>query len=193
MKRAAQKEKTRESIRLAALHLFESKGVDATTIQEITDMAGVAKGTFFYHFESKEMVMFELQQLWVAEELGKAISTPELPVIPTIQMLSEVLALRTHYSHGLMRSVMQSCMIDGAVRTRHQQMLTDCTGLIEKWITLGQERGEVTKQLNSLLLAEQVVQTYFGTLYMWTMSNGEIPLRDKVREAFQVLLFGFKP
>jgi AcrR family transcriptional regulator len=41
----------------AARIVIASKGVDATTIQEITDEADVGFGTFYNHFESKEAVL----------------------------------------------------------------------------------------------------------------------------------------
>jgi AcrR family transcriptional regulator len=40
----------------AAQQLFVQHGVDATTIEQITAAAGMAKGTFYLHFASKEAV-----------------------------------------------------------------------------------------------------------------------------------------
>lgn len=36
-----------------AFHLFTEKGVENTSIQEIVDLAGVAKGTFYLYFKDK--------------------------------------------------------------------------------------------------------------------------------------------
>jgi AcrR family transcriptional regulator len=44
----------------AALALFSERGVDATTIEEITDAADLGKGTLYRHFTSKEELMFAL-------------------------------------------------------------------------------------------------------------------------------------
>ncbi|UIY23207.1 TetR/AcrR family transcriptional regulator [Rhizobium leguminosarum] len=41
----------------AAERLFLEKGVELTTIEEITTGAGVAKGTFYLHFSSKADVL----------------------------------------------------------------------------------------------------------------------------------------
>jgi AcrR family transcriptional regulator len=53
-RRARNKEATRESIVTAALQLFESKGFEATTTREIATRAGVAEGTVFNYFETKD-------------------------------------------------------------------------------------------------------------------------------------------
>lgn len=41
----------------AALELFSSAGYEKTTIMDIVKKAGVAKGTFFYYFPTKEAVL----------------------------------------------------------------------------------------------------------------------------------------
>ena len=38
------------------MKLFAEKGYDATSIEEITATVGVAKGTLYYHFASKEEI-----------------------------------------------------------------------------------------------------------------------------------------
>lgn len=49
---------TRDALRVAALELFEQRGYSATTIDDITERADVARRTFFRHFPSKEAVLF---------------------------------------------------------------------------------------------------------------------------------------
>lgn len=46
----------------AAQTLFVERGIAATTLDEITRRAGVAKGTFYLYFPSKEHVVVALQQ-----------------------------------------------------------------------------------------------------------------------------------
>jgi AcrR family transcriptional regulator len=46
--------RTRQRIRQAAVDLFERRGVEAVTVDEIADVAGVSRRTFFHHFATKE-------------------------------------------------------------------------------------------------------------------------------------------
>jgi TetR/AcrR family transcriptional regulator, transcriptional repressor for nem operon len=45
---------TREEIVQAALKCLVEKGFNAVGVQDITEAAGVPKGSFYNHFESKE-------------------------------------------------------------------------------------------------------------------------------------------
>jgi len=48
--------KTKRAIFETSMELFAKKGYDATSIEEITATVGVAKGTLYYHFSSKEEI-----------------------------------------------------------------------------------------------------------------------------------------
>ncbi|UCG38359.1 MAG: TetR/AcrR family transcriptional regulator [bacterium] len=51
---------TRRRLLKAARELFAEKGIDLTTIDDITQRADVGKGTFYYHFTDKNEVIAEL-------------------------------------------------------------------------------------------------------------------------------------
>ncbi len=63
----------RENLLSSAYNLFIRKGVQSTSIDEITDNAGVAKGTFYLYFEDKwdifEKVIIERSHLLFEEAL----------------------------------------------------------------------------------------------------------------------------
>ena len=46
--------RTKRKIFETSMELFAQKGYNATSIEEITAVVGVAKGTLYYHFSSKE-------------------------------------------------------------------------------------------------------------------------------------------
>ena len=49
---------TRDRLVTAAFELFEERGYDATTVEEIAASAGLSRSTFFRHFPAKEDVVF---------------------------------------------------------------------------------------------------------------------------------------
>lgn len=53
---------TKRKIFEISTKLFAQKGYDATSIEEITSVVGVAKGTLYYHFNSKEELFNQLIQ-----------------------------------------------------------------------------------------------------------------------------------
>lgn len=51
---------TRRRLLKAASEIFAEKGIDLTTIEDITQRADLAKGTFYYHFSDKNEVIAQL-------------------------------------------------------------------------------------------------------------------------------------
>ncbi|TSB32047.1 TetR/AcrR family transcriptional regulator [Streptomyces benahoarensis] len=58
--RAARRESTRRKLFEAAVTLIAEQGFSATTVDEIAERAGVAKGTVYYNFTSKNVLFEEL-------------------------------------------------------------------------------------------------------------------------------------
>ncbi len=67
-------EERREDILEAAVRVFANKGISRTTVSDITDAAGVAKGTFYLYFASKEHLLGALKERLVNEILEQATS-----------------------------------------------------------------------------------------------------------------------
>src|SRR5690242_11989842 len=62
-RRDKKRTETRERIFGVAMRLFADKGYQATTVDEITEAADVAKGTFFNYFQTKEAVLQDFARL----------------------------------------------------------------------------------------------------------------------------------
>jgi AcrR family transcriptional regulator len=62
-KRDRNKEQTKEKILAAALELFRENGLEGTTTKQISKMAGIAEGTLFNYFKTKEdLALFFFQK-----------------------------------------------------------------------------------------------------------------------------------
>src|SRR4051794_260709 len=69
-KRAQTKAATQRKILKAALRLFQLRGFDATTTKQIARAAGIAEGTIFNYFRTKE----EIALFFFEEEVEHAIT-----------------------------------------------------------------------------------------------------------------------
>jgi AcrR family transcriptional regulator len=76
---------TRERLMGAAIAEFKRSGIAAADVSAIVNAAGVAHGTFFFHFPTKEHVLLELERREeerIAKQLSRyAESTPTLSSI----------------------------------------------------------------------------------------------------------------
>ncbi len=65
-------EKTKQELLKIAYKMFLSKGYENTSIDEIIEEAKIAKGTYYYHFKSKEQMLEEVIQMMIDEYEMKA-------------------------------------------------------------------------------------------------------------------------
>jgi AcrR family transcriptional regulator len=70
---AGKRERTRRQLLQAAIHVFATRGVAGAAVQEIAAVAGVANGTVYNHFSTKEEVV-QAVALWLADTLCRRIS-----------------------------------------------------------------------------------------------------------------------
>lgn len=68
--RQEQREKRREDILKAALHLFVRKGYAATKVSDIAEAVGMSTGLMFHYFESKEKLYEELVRIGTEGPMG---------------------------------------------------------------------------------------------------------------------------
>jgi AcrR family transcriptional regulator len=72
--REAKRLQTRERLMGAAIAEFKRSGIATADVGAIVTAAGVAHGTFFFHFPTKEHVLLELEhreEERIAKELGR--------------------------------------------------------------------------------------------------------------------------
>ncbi|HEU4746139.1 MAG TPA: TetR/AcrR family transcriptional regulator [Anaerolineales bacterium] len=75
-------EETRTKIMDSAIKLFSTRGFNAASVDDICEEAGISKGAFYHHFESKQALFLALLDGWLqvidnAIEASKDKTAPE--------------------------------------------------------------------------------------------------------------------
>jgi len=75
-------EETRSKIIETAIKLFSTRGFNAASVDDICKDAGISKGAFYHHFESKQALFLALLDGWLqiidnAIEASKDLTVPE--------------------------------------------------------------------------------------------------------------------
>ncbi|MCR5503546.1 MAG: TetR/AcrR family transcriptional regulator [Lachnospiraceae bacterium] len=75
-------EKRKQELLGIAYRMFLTRGYEETSVDGIINEAGIAKGTFYYHFESKEQVLEEVIGMMIEKEAKEAekILAAQLPI-----------------------------------------------------------------------------------------------------------------
>jgi AcrR family transcriptional regulator len=145
MKRAAR----REQVLACAVRVFSQKGYHATTVSDIIDEAGVARGTFYLYFKSKRAIFDELLERFLQRITAQVrrVDLSEGAPSPLIQMreivervLGELLTSR-EMARILLR---EAVGLDADFDRKLEEFYGRMTSLIEGSLELGQRMGLVT-------------------------------------------------
>lgn len=96
-RRAQTKQKIRDGIVKAALHLFQTKGFDATTTKAIARKAGIAEGTVFNYFKSKDDIALHFFEKEVDHAIAAVRENPRLRKAPLQEKLFALIHSQLEY------------------------------------------------------------------------------------------------
>ncbi|MBU3190098.1 TetR/AcrR family transcriptional regulator [Clostridium bowmanii] len=153
--------KTKKNIFQSAIKTFSTNGYDGATMDEISASAGVAKGTVYYYFKSKDEVfkyiitegVSLLRQQMECINVGKGDYAYKLRELSKNQ-------LRLVYDNRDLFKVIMSQAWGGKIRhSELRELLKSYMEDIEKFLIKAMEDGTIKKCDSSFL-----TYTYFGTL-----------------------------
>ncbi|MGZ9585671.1 TetR/AcrR family transcriptional regulator [Paenibacillus marinisediminis] len=99
-------EERRNEILDAADELFGQKGFDGTSTNDILEKVGIARGTLYYHFKSKEDIMDALIERYNVLLLGAAQEIAADKSIPVVERIIRVV-MALNISGGSSKEIME--------------------------------------------------------------------------------------
>lgn len=99
-------EERRNEIIDAAEELFSQKGFDGTSTNDILEKVGIARGTLYHHFKSKEDIMDALIERYSVRLLGAAQEIAADKSIPVVERIIRVV-MALNLSGGSSKEIME--------------------------------------------------------------------------------------
>jgi TetR/AcrR family transcriptional regulator, cholesterol catabolism regulator len=191
-RRDRRKLEMRERIVQAAVELFSSRGFSRTTVEDITEMADVGKGTFFNYFPSKEHVLGALAEIQISKlNEGLAAARTGKKTYDVLLDLSLVMPRLPGRSRLLTRSLMSGLAGSETVRTLILPGVMRGREVLGEVFRLGQKRGEIRNDVDAADMAVMFQQSMFGAIVLWSVgSDGDLP--KIIEKTFPVIWEGVR-
>ncbi len=171
-RRAQNKQAIRRRIVTAALSLFQTKGFDATTTRAIARKAGIAEGTVFNYFRTKEDIALHFFEQEVDQAIASVRDDPRLRKAPLEEKLfalvhsqMEFLAPYEKFIGAAFIHALKPASPLGIFSHRAQELRHRYVGFVQK---LMEESLPGQRQNPLAFLAPEVFWIYYlGALLYW--------------------------
>ena len=187
-RRERRRAETHERIFRAALQLFAERGYLETTVEDITEAADVGKGTFFNYFPTKEHVLAQYGEERV-EQVSRALArakTGTESVLSVLKALAIDLAGQSSVSPELLRSIFAAHLSCAPVRAELQKRIRHARDLMSEIFAIGQERGEIRRDLPPKEVGRLAQLILMGVTIAWAV-NPESSLRDTAERVWDLI------
>jgi TetR/AcrR family transcriptional repressor of nem operon len=159
----------REEIVEAGLAQFHERGFNAAAVKDITDRAGVPKGSFYNHFESKEALALVALERYGVERRLTDLADESVEPVARIRAHFEFLrddVIGAEFRKGCLLGNFGTEIADHSetIRTGVREGFAAWTGLLSKAIAEGQQAGAIRKELDADRTARYLLSAWEGTL-----------------------------
>jgi TetR/AcrR family transcriptional repressor of nem operon len=183
----------REKLASSAVDTLHTFGFKGCSIQDITDAAGVPKGSFFNHFENKEELAIDSLRRYLEGVRTDILFDESVPPLTR---------LKNHFSYLSERLVTlgheRGCMLGlfaAEVSADHPKMREELRSIFENWcgtvesvLREAQAKGEVDPRHDAGQVARFLVNAWQGATIRLKITQDRGPIDDFLNTAFKVLL-----
>jgi AcrR family transcriptional regulator len=193
-RRQQQKDATAQRLFEVAVALFLERGYHETTIEAIAAAAGVAKGTFFSHFVSKEAVLGHLGQIQVARLRAALAANRSLADQSFRDQVRFIFGTLGEYIEGQRELVLMTAIEILRQRDMAQSEMHGIGAFDQMLLPLvqrAQQRGELRRDATAEEIAALIRSLYFMSVFEW-LRQEERPFVEVAARQLDLLLDGLQ-
>jgi TetR/AcrR family transcriptional regulator, transcriptional repressor for nem operon len=176
------KPNVREEILSAGLETLHARGFNATSVQDITEAAGVPKGSFYNHFASKDELGAAIVRLYAAkgEARRAALKDPTSPPLVRLRRYFEGLASAGRYPDT------PGCLLGNfgaelsnqspAIRAQLSAAFADWTDSLAELIEEARRDGALPQDSDPKVLAAFVIDAWEGAVLRAKVEQNRAPV-----------------
>ena len=181
-------------IAAAAWRLFYEKGYNGTTVDEIIELSGTSKGSFYYYFNTKDELLSTLSLI-----LDDYYTELEETMDPDMNSFEKLLYLN-YKTHSMMEEKISIDLLASLYSTQlvsqGQRNLLDHNRkyykLVVKIVEEGQKRGELSSDMSASEITNYYSMCERALVTDWCLNRGTYSLEVRSKKYMPVMLEHFK-
>lgn len=187
--RERKKERTRRLLGDVALELFEARGFDRTTVDDIAAAADVSPRTFFRYYAAKDEAVFDLAADVVEHFRALLASRPsDEPLLESLVQIGRALLTHDLVDDERVRRLLTLVHHEPALRGRYDALMAVIEVELTTWAA--DRLGVPPTDLRPRLIAAAVLAARRVATDVWLESAGDDDLADHVSRAIDLLATG---
>ena len=198
-KRTVKAMKTKKKIFEAARHLIIKYGIENLGVDSIVEVAGVSKGTFYVHFESKDALLAalvndytQMADMEYSSFLNAHIDHKS--VFEILLLLAEEISSFIEGNIGIdsMRALYKAHLTKTIDTTSALSYNRKIYELLRRVLEKGVHQGELREDISIDSLAKHLIMSIRGIVFEWCVRYPNFNLKEQVLDHFEILLYGLK-
>jgi AcrR family transcriptional regulator len=189
-KRTLEAIETKNKLFDISIKLFSKYGYEAVTIDDITERAGVSKGTFYTHFDTKDAVLVE-QFKKIDHAYTEAFEGVDNKTSATEELLLLITTMCDYCSAECGVNVMKIVYMNQISIAAHPTILKKHKRpfytLLERIVEKGKQNGEFEKTLATQDAVMFLARSAHALIYDWCLYDGNFDLRSEGRRYFSII------
>ncbi len=186
--------RTRISLLRAAEEIFAKKGLEAAKVEDIAKVAGVSKGAFYLHFETKEEAFLHVVEAFLAR-CSTLLAQPCGDDLPTrledlmeLGLEHDIQLFEFFWQNRAILSILNTC--NGPYAYLMGSFRKDLQENVKRGVEFFVERGAYRKDLEPNLVATLLMGAYSELATAMLSSEKKPPLRDWLLAARRIFSLG---
>ncbi|MDO4313884.1 MAG: TetR/AcrR family transcriptional regulator [Eubacteriales bacterium] len=189
-----QKKDAKSRIVTAAWQLFYDKGYNGTTVDDIIELSGTSKGSFYYYFNSKDELLNTLSV--ILDEFYEEMDAEMNPHTNSFVKLLHI----NYEAHKMMEEKISIDLLASLYSTQlvaqGQRHLLDQNRkyyqLVSRIIEEGQKRGQIRDDVSVAKITKYYSMCERALVSDWCLNRGEYSLAEYSKECMPMMLEHFK-
>lgn len=173
--------KTRERLVESANKIISKKGINNTSVEDITNDACVAKGTFYTYFKNKEEIVNEL-----IFDKNKEYDDSFL----NMNIESKINKFNKELQSRITSKGIEMCRswISSNLCEQENSILKLDLEKISKILESSINNNELCEDINIYSFSNYIVNVNYGEMLNWCMTNGKYNPLDKIDETTEIII-----